>query len=216
MGYGMSYTSTGNNFGKDTRPEECSGVVFLCTAEAFVGLLYAGMCTAVMFGKVHRIQSHHAHLIFCNAVCLQYEEVEPDDVDDDEDGSGSDKDGEDVWFDDKVDCVSAFNESRLSWDPEESDHSNDEENPSVKTAAEQNEPVRCYLCCVAPLTCRNIILIFYDIYLCDHFSGGICRSVQWMPGTQISSCKYGESNVSMLSLRHGGFSADNPFCANET
>mmetsp|Transcript_6656 Transcript_6656/g.13857 ORF Transcript_6656/g.13857 Transcript_6656/m.13857 type:complete len:173 (+) Transcript_6656:717-1235(+) len=37
-----------------------------------------------------------------------------------------------------------------------------------------------------------------------------------MPGAQISSCKYGESNVSMFSLRHGGFSADNAFCANKT
>mmetsp|Transcript_20762 Transcript_20762/g.41122 ORF Transcript_20762/g.41122 Transcript_20762/m.41122 type:complete len:574 (-) Transcript_20762:278-1999(-) len=141
VGYGMSYTSTGNNFGKDTRPEECSGVVFLCTAEAFVGLLYAGMCTAVMFGKVHRIQSHHAHLIFCNAVCLQYEEVESDDVDDDENESASDEHREDEWFDDKVDSISAVNESRLSWDLEESDPSNDEENPSMKAAAQENELV---------------------------------------------------------------------------
>ncbi len=140
----MSYTSTGSNFGKDTRPEECSAIVFLCTAEAFVGLLYAGMCTAIMFGKVHRIQSHHAHLIFCNAVCLQYEEVESDD--DDDDGSGSDRDwdedGDDEWFDDKVDGASAVYESQLSWNPDESDHGNDEENPMAKIATEQNKPVR--------------------------------------------------------------------------
>lgn len=77
VGYGMTYTSTGSDF-KSTEPHECTWVVFLCTSEAFLGLLFAGMCAAILFGKVNRVQSH-ANILFCNAVCLQYEEEEGDD-----------------------------------------------------------------------------------------------------------------------------------------
>mmetsp|Transcript_15361 Transcript_15361/g.36825 ORF Transcript_15361/g.36825 Transcript_15361/m.36825 type:complete len:697 (+) Transcript_15361:176-2266(+) len=74
VGYGMTYTSTASDFG-NAKPHECTSVVFLCTSEAFLGLLFAGMCAAILFGKVNRIQSH-ANIIFCNAVCLQYEEID--------------------------------------------------------------------------------------------------------------------------------------------
>ena len=79
VGYGMAYTSTSTDLG-DVKPSQCTYVILICTVEAFTGLLFAGMCAAILFGKVNRIQSH-ANIIFCNAVCLQYEEV-----DDDEDG----------------------------------------------------------------------------------------------------------------------------------
>ena len=69
----------------------CSGVVLLCTFEAFLGLIYAGMCAAILFGKVNRVQSH-AHLSFANAVCLQYEEVD-NNLFVDDDASDSDCDG---------------------------------------------------------------------------------------------------------------------------
>ena len=69
----------------------CSGVVLLCTFEAFLGLIYAGMCAAILFGKVNRVQSH-AHLSFANAVCLQYEEVD-NNLFVDDDASASDCDG---------------------------------------------------------------------------------------------------------------------------
>jgi hypothetical protein len=75
----MTYASVGSNFG-NTKPSQCTWVVFLCTSEAFLGLLFAGMCAAILFGKVNRVQSH-ANIIFSNAVCLQYEEI----VDEDED-----------------------------------------------------------------------------------------------------------------------------------
>ena len=81
VGYGMTYTSTASDFG-DSDPHECSWVVFLCISEAFMGLLYAGMCAAILFGKVNRVQSH-ANIMFCNAVCLQYEEVEDDEFKED-------------------------------------------------------------------------------------------------------------------------------------
>jgi len=76
VGYGMTYTSTASDL-QDTKPHECSWVVFLCTVEAFMGLLYAGMGAAILFGKVNRVQSH-ANIIFSNAVCLQYEEMDDD------------------------------------------------------------------------------------------------------------------------------------------
>ena len=76
----MTYTSVGSNLA-DTHPRKCTWVVTLCTTEAFFGLLFAGMCAAILFGKVNRVQSH-ANLIFSNAVCLQYEEINFDDDDD--------------------------------------------------------------------------------------------------------------------------------------
>jgi hypothetical protein len=75
----MTYTSVGSNLA-DTKPSHCTWVVFLCTSQAFLGLLFAGMCAAILFGKVNRVQSH-ANIIFANAACLQYEEI----VDEEED-----------------------------------------------------------------------------------------------------------------------------------
>ena len=69
----MTYTSVGSNLG-DTKPNHCAWVVLLCTSQAFLGLIFAGMCAAILFGKVNRVQSH-ANIIFSNAVCLQYEEI---------------------------------------------------------------------------------------------------------------------------------------------
>jgi hypothetical protein len=97
VGYGMIYTAVGGDFqpngpgGKlETEPHHCSWVVTLCTLEAFLGLLYAGMCAAILFGKVNRVQSH-ANIVFSNSVCLQYEEVEEDDDDDDEEEEGDEE-----------------------------------------------------------------------------------------------------------------------------
>ena len=97
VGYGMIYTAVGGDFqpnGPDgelaIEPGQCSWVVFLCTAEAFLGLLYAGMCAAILFGKVNRVQSH-ANIVFSNSVCLQYEEVEEFDEDDDEEDTAVDE-----------------------------------------------------------------------------------------------------------------------------
>lgn len=44
-----------------------------------------------MFGKVNRVQSH-AHLQFCNAVCLQYEDTNSDSFVGDDTNSDSDSD----------------------------------------------------------------------------------------------------------------------------
>ena len=92
QGYGNTYPATGTDLDvAGLEAFHCSGVVFLCTFEAFLGLIYAGMCAAILFGKVNRVQSH-AHLSFANAVCLQYEEVDNNFFVDD-DTSDSDCDG---------------------------------------------------------------------------------------------------------------------------
>jgi hypothetical protein len=101
VGYGMIYTAVGGDFQPNgpngelaTEPHQCSWVVFLCTAEAFLGLLYAGMCAAILFGKVNRVQSH-ANIVFSNSVCLQYEEVEEMDCLNEEEVDGGGLDEED-------------------------------------------------------------------------------------------------------------------------
>eukprot|EP00579_Thalassiosira_antarctica_P008051 CAMPEP_0201888576 /NCGR_PEP_ID=MMETSP0902-20130614/27981_1 /ASSEMBLY_ACC=CAM_ASM_000551 /TAXON_ID=420261 /ORGANISM="Thalassiosira antarctica, Strain CCMP982" /LENGTH=666 /DNA_ID=CAMNT_0048418869 /DNA_START=169 /DNA_END=2169 /DNA_ORIENTATION=+ len=87
VGYGMTYTTTAGDF-QSTKPYQCTWVVFLSTSEAFLGLLFAGMCAAILFGKVNRVQSH-ANIIFGNAVCLQYEEM--DDEDEEPDSADSER-----------------------------------------------------------------------------------------------------------------------------
>jgi len=81
VGYGNVYISSGNDFGTNQKAVHCSPVVALCTCEAFIGLLYAGLCGAILIGKVSRTQSR-ALLTFANAICLQYKEQEDEFVDD--------------------------------------------------------------------------------------------------------------------------------------
>jgi len=70
VGYGMIYTATGSDIETQTDNHQCTFIVFLSTAESFIGLLYAGMCAAILFGKVGRIQSH-AQVKFSNSICVQ-------------------------------------------------------------------------------------------------------------------------------------------------
>jgi hypothetical protein len=119
----MTYTSVGSNLG-DTHPSQCTWVVFLCTSEAFLGLLFAGMCAAILFGKVNRVQSH-ANVQFSNAVCLQYEEI----VDQDE--------AEFSERGDHRDSTSVENVSNTV--PELFPNSEDEENQFVNIAASPSQ-----------------------------------------------------------------------------
>jgi len=68
VGYGAAYPSTGNQHASQA---DCAFVTLLCTVESFCGLLYAGFCTAILFGKVQRVQSH-AQVSFSNSICIQY------------------------------------------------------------------------------------------------------------------------------------------------
>lgn len=69
VGYGAVYTATGND--ENFSQHSCALITILCTAESFIGLLYAGVCTAIMFGKIGRIQSH-AQVTFSDAMCVEY------------------------------------------------------------------------------------------------------------------------------------------------
>lgn len=62
------YIATGN---ENPSQRSCILITLLSTAESFMGLLYAGICTAIMFGKIGRIQSH-AQVTFSDAVCVEY------------------------------------------------------------------------------------------------------------------------------------------------
>ena len=68
VGYGAVYPATGTEY---ERQIECIWITLITTIESFVGLLYAGMCAAILFGKVGRIQSH-AQVRFSDALCLEY------------------------------------------------------------------------------------------------------------------------------------------------
>ena len=68
--YGMAY---GGTAGQQPDHGRCTGVILILTTEALVGLLYSGMCAAILFGKVNRVQSH-APVLFSHALCVMYSE----------------------------------------------------------------------------------------------------------------------------------------------
>ena len=68
VGYGAVYPATGNEYGKQF---DCIWITIITTTESFIGLLYAGMCAAILFGKIGRIQSH-AQVRFSDAICIEY------------------------------------------------------------------------------------------------------------------------------------------------
>jgi hypothetical protein len=55
--YGSIYPSTGAN-SDEPPPRKCMIVGIIGSFEAFIGVLYAGFCTAVLFGKVIRSQRY--------------------------------------------------------------------------------------------------------------------------------------------------------------
>jgi hypothetical protein len=70
--------------------QRCTGVTIVVTLEAFVGILFASFCGAILFAKVARIQSF-AQVLFSDPIVIRYGTgvmVEPDDASD-EDGSSS-------------------------------------------------------------------------------------------------------------------------------
>lgn len=71
VGYGVHATASGI---QEPDHKQCTLIVFLCTTESLVGLLYAGMCAAIFFGRVARIQSH-AQVTFSEGVCVEYGEM---------------------------------------------------------------------------------------------------------------------------------------------
>jgi hypothetical protein len=56
---------------ENDNPTNCSFINFVCSLEAFFGVLYSGFCGAILFGKVLRIQSH-AQVIFSDPIVIRY------------------------------------------------------------------------------------------------------------------------------------------------
>ena len=67
--YGSIYPSTGANL--EFLPKRCMLIGLLGSMEAFVGVLYAGFCTAVLFGKVIRSQSR-AQIYFSDPMVVRF------------------------------------------------------------------------------------------------------------------------------------------------
>jgi len=68
VGYGNTYPALSH---ENTDPANCVLITFICSLEAFLGVLYSGFCGAILFGKVLRIQSH-AQVIFSDPIIVKY------------------------------------------------------------------------------------------------------------------------------------------------
>jgi hypothetical protein len=66
VGYGHIYPN-----GYVREEYSCQLINYLCVVEAFGGLLYAGMCAAILFSKIVRIQ-RHAQVVFSDWLCVEY------------------------------------------------------------------------------------------------------------------------------------------------
>lgn len=76
MSFSLSWTTLSTvGFGTVSPPayNGCMGIRFLCAIEAFVGVLYAGFCGAILFAKVMMLHAQ-AHVTFSSAICLQFGE----------------------------------------------------------------------------------------------------------------------------------------------
>lgn len=70
VGYGNVYPATQTDFGGDEN-NACEPMHIILMIEAFVGVLYAGCCGAILFGKVLRIQSS-AQVQFSQPIVIRF------------------------------------------------------------------------------------------------------------------------------------------------
>jgi hypothetical protein len=68
VGYGSTYPGLGH---QNQNPTNCFFITFVCSLESFVGVIYAGFCGAILFGKVLRIQSY-AQVYFSDPIVIRY------------------------------------------------------------------------------------------------------------------------------------------------
>ena len=68
VGYGSTYPALGH---ENDSPTNCLFITIICSLESFCGVLYSGICGAILFGKVLRIQSH-AQVIFSDPIAIRY------------------------------------------------------------------------------------------------------------------------------------------------
>lgn len=86
QGYGVVFPSTGVVVDQGTR---CVGIQILCSLEAFVGILFASFCGAILVGKVSRVR-RHAQVIFSDPLVLRYGTGVKEEVDDESTNFGTD------------------------------------------------------------------------------------------------------------------------------
>ncbi|KAL7432653.1 hypothetical protein ACHAXM_003213 [Skeletonema potamos] len=75
VGYGLIYPATGAE--SYTVSQVCVGLGVLGSFEAFMGVLYAGFCGAILFGKVLRSQNN-AQVFFSDPIVIRYGNEELD------------------------------------------------------------------------------------------------------------------------------------------
>lgn len=68
VGYGNIYPSLAS---QESEVGRCTFITFLTSMEAFVGVLYAGFCGAIVFGKVLKVQSQ-AQVSFSDIILIQF------------------------------------------------------------------------------------------------------------------------------------------------
>jgi hypothetical protein len=68
VGYGTTNTAVSH---QNTNYFKCFWVDFVCSVEALFGVIYAGFCGAVLFGKILRVQST-AQVIFSDPLLIRY------------------------------------------------------------------------------------------------------------------------------------------------
>ena len=96
QGYGAIYSGLASQTG-DLR--KCAALTAIVSTEAFIGLLFASMCSAIIFIKVSRVQSF-AQVDFCDPICIRYGSGVKVECDDD----GKDSDGSESTHDDHYPC----------------------------------------------------------------------------------------------------------------
>ena len=68
VGYGHIYPALAEGNEQSTT---CGWIYSICAIEAFVGVLYAGICAAILFSKIYRIQAY-ATVDFSKAITIRY------------------------------------------------------------------------------------------------------------------------------------------------
>ena len=74
VGYGHIYPALASTRDASSGFTSCVWVYTICAVESFVGVLYAGICGALLFAKIYRVQSQ-APVVFSKAITVKYGEI---------------------------------------------------------------------------------------------------------------------------------------------
>lgn len=74
VGYGHIYPALASTRDAASGFTPCVWIYTLSALESFVGILYAGICGAILFAKIYRVQSQ-APIVFSKALTIRYGEL---------------------------------------------------------------------------------------------------------------------------------------------